>query len=230
MAGKSDQKRLTDLKAALKAAKPKDRVTLEDCAALWGVVKARFVTVAKNFPNWPDKVAVEGNKHLFPAKKAIQSMIGYLERHQANEKHRSSELAAMIGSTDQMAEQITGGFSIAELAKANQLAAELEQRQRDQGLYIPVDDVQRTIGNVFSEISEFMSDLANVVDPHGRLPAETRALVNSNAHEHLLSLHAKLKGMLSPDVVSARDPEPAKKPRKPPARRKRKPSGSSKAR
>lgn len=230
MAGKTDQRRLTDLKVALKAAKPKDALTLEDCAALWGVTKARFVTVAKNFPKWPDKVGQEGNKHLFPAKKAIQSMIAYLERHQKNEQKRTSELQEMIGGADQMAETFAGGWSIAELAKANQLAAELEQRQRDQGLYVPIAEVQQVIGSVFSELSEALSDLANVVDPHGRLPAETRALVNSHSHEHLLSIHGKLKGMLSPDVGRTRDKATAKKPRKPPARRKRKASGPRKAR
>ena len=230
MAGKNDEKRLLDLKAALKAAKPRDRVTLDDCAALWGVVKARFVTVSKNFPNWPDKVAVEGNKHLFPAKKAIQSMIAYLERHQKNEKHRASELQQMIGQTDQMADQISGNWTIAELAKVNQVAAELDQRQRDQGLYIPIDDVQRTVGLVFSEISETLSDLSTLVDPHGLLEASTRAMLNENAHKLLLASHAKLKALLSPDVGREPNPKPAKKPGKPRTRRKSSGSGSRKAR
>lgn len=228
MAGKTDAKRLVDLTAALKKAKPKDVVTLETLSAIWGVAKPRFVTVARNFIDWPEPVGKEGNAYLLPAQKCFRSMIDYLKRHEAASKSRATRLGALIGS-DQMAEQIAGGFSIAELARANQLAAELEQRQREQGLYIPVADVQRTIGLVFSEISEFLSNLSNYVDPHGnRLPPAVRAAVDTAAHEQLLSVHAKLRGMLSPDVKPEPTRKPARKPRKAPARRKGKRSGPRK--
>jgi hypothetical protein len=228
MAGKTDAKRLVDLAAALKKAKPKDVVTLETLSAIWGVAKPRFVTVARNFIDFPEPVGKEGNAYLLPAQKCFRSMIDYLKRHQEASKSRATRLGALIGS-DQMAEHMAGGFSIAELARANQLAAELEQRQRDQGLFIPAADVQRTIGLVFSEISEFMSNLSNLIDPHGnRFSPALRSAVDTAAHEQLLRVHGQLKGMLSPDVKPNPTRKPARKPRKAPARRKSKRSGSRK--
>ena len=230
MADKTDSKRLVDLKAALKALgrKKNPLISLDDCAALWGVTKPRFVTKRKEMAGFPDMVERDGNAHLYPAREALKAMIDFIERHQAASTSKAKRLGELIG-TDQMAEHIAGGFSIAELAKANQLAAELEQRMRDQGLYIRVDDVQRVVGMVFSEMSETLSNLSNIVDPHGRLDPSVRTLIDTNAHELLLRTHRNLKGMLSPDAVDDANRKPAGKPRKARIRRERSGRGSRKA-
>lgn len=224
MADKTDSKRLVDLKAALKRVKKGQTISLADCAGLWGVTRPRFVQKRAEMAGFPDMVERQGNAHLYPARDAIEAMIAHIDRHQRANKSKASRLGALIGS-DQMAEHIAGGFSIAELARANQLSAELEQRQRDQGLFVPVVDVQRTIGMVFSEISEFMSNLSNLIDPHGnRFTPALRAAVDAASHEQLLRVHGQLKGMLSPDVEPSPTRKPARKPRAAPARRKGKPS------
>src|SRR3546814_4013008 len=74
MADKTNAQRLIDIKAALKAAKPKEVTTLEELAGLWGTSKQRFVTKRREFAGFPDKIAVEGNTHryrLVPCLKAL---------------------------------------------------------------------------------------------------------------------------------------------------------------
>jgi len=230
VADKTDSKRLVDLEAALKALgrKKAPLISLDECAALWGVTKPRFVTKRKEMAGFPDMAERDGNAHLYPAREALKAMISFIQRHQTANAAKTKRLGQLIG-TDQMSEQMVGNFSIAELAKANQLAAEIEQRMRDQGLYVRVDELQRVVGMVFSEVSETLSNLSNLVDPHGRLEPETRTLIDTNAHELLLRTHKNLKGMLSPDAVDTGNRKPARKPRKAPARRKRSGSGSRKA-
>src|SRR3546814_20290379 len=97
-----------------------------------------------------------------------------------------------------MQAEVHGNLSIAEIAKANQIGTELEQRARDQGLYVPIQDVQRDVGQIFSLMSDFYSTAANRLDPHGRLltPAMRPAL-EKNAHYRLLDVHAHLKDGLN---------------------------------
>src|SRR3546814_11295326 len=83
-----------------------------------------------------------------------------------------------------MQAEVHGNLSIAEIAKANQIGTELEQRARDQGLYVPIQDVQRDVGQIFSLMSEFYSTAANRLDPHGRLlTPDMRAALEKNAHD-----------------------------------------------
>lgn len=228
MADKNDTQRLTDLKAALKAAKPKDLIKLEELASLWGTSKQRFVTKRREFIGFPEPTEREGNAFLYPLKPALQALIANIERHRQASTSRAKRMGQLVG-IDHMAEHLHGGFSVAELAKMNQLAAELEQRQRDQGLYLPLIDVQRVLGLVFSEMSELLSNLSNLVDPHGRLPPEARALIDKHGHEQLLRMHGNLKGMLSANALDGSTGSPAGKPGKAPARRKRRGSGPRKA-
>jgi hypothetical protein len=230
MADKTDAKRLLDLKAALKKAKRKDYLlSLADCAALWGVTKPRFVNKRAEIADFPDVKLIEGNAHYYSAVDAIEAMIAHLERHAEAGGTRARRLSAMIG-TDQMAEHIAGGFSMADLARANQLAAEIEARERDQGLYLPIAHVQRVVGMVFSELSELVSNLSNRIDPHGKLAPSVRALIDSHGHEQLLAMHKSLKGMLSPDVVDKPTRTAPRKPRPARAQRKRTSRGPRKAR
>lgn len=220
MANKTDSKRLIDLRAALKRAKQNDLTKLEDLAALWGVTKPRFVNKMKEFHYFPEFVEKDGNAYLYPARSCIQAMIDYLTKHQEATASRAKRLAALVGD-DRFTNQMNEGLPVADLARMNQLDAEVEQRQRDQGLWVHILDVQRVVGMAFSEISEFISNLSNAIDPHGHLPPGHRSLIDTNAHEQLLHLHANLKEMLSPDAVDVGTGKPASKPRKARSRSKR---------
>src|SRR3546814_12308789 len=80
MADKTNAQRLIDIKAALKAAKPKEVTTLEELAGLWGTSKQRFVTKRREFAGFPDKVAVEGNTHLYRLVPCLKALLANLER------------------------------------------------------------------------------------------------------------------------------------------------------
>ena len=216
------------MRAVLKNAKPKDLISLAELASLWGTSKQRFVTKRPEFIDFPDPVEKVGNAFLYAVKPCVQAMINHIDRHQKASTTKAKRLEELIG-LDQMAEHIHGDFSMAELAKANQMATELEAREREQGLYVPIAEIQRDIGMVFSEISELMSNLSNIVDPHGKLPPENRALIDKNGHDQLLRLHKTLKRMLSPDVVEGPNRRKNARARKAPARRQRKASSPRKA-
>lgn len=229
MADKTDSKRLVDLKAALKKAKPKDLIKLEECASIWGTSKQRFVTKRREFVDFPEPTEREGNAFLYPLRPALEAMIAYIERHQQANTSKAKRLGELIG-IDHMAEHMAGGFSVAELAKANQLAADLEQRQRDQGLYGSLTEIQRVCGLVFSEISELVSNLPNIVDPHGRLAPEVRDTIDKKGHEQLLRTYGNMKRLLAPDALDVTPRKETGKSRKAPVRRKRSGSGTRKAR
>ena len=217
---KTETERLVDIKAALKAAKPKDETTLEELATVWGVTKPRFVTKKLEFVGFPDKIRVEKNVHIFKLIPCLKAMIAHIERHLSVSKSKTKRLAELTGIDHMQAEQ-HGNLSIAEIAKANQIGTELEQRALDQGLYVPILDVQRDVGQVFSLMSEFYSTAANRLDPHGRLlTPEMRAALEKNAHDSLLEMHSILKAWLSGDVDGTPTGSAARRDRKAPTRRK----------
>src|SRR6478609_5451523 len=133
---KSDSQRVVDLKAALKIVKPKDTLTLDDCAAIWGVTKPRFVNRRREMVGFPDHVEKVGNAYFYPAKGALQAMLGLLERHKAVDTNRSARIAKMTGQSAQQA-AAESTFTPADLARLNRLRAEVEERERAMGLYVP---------------------------------------------------------------------------------------------
>src|SRR3546814_19890996 len=124
---------LSDIKAALKAAKPKEVTTLEELAGLWGTSKQRFVTKRREFAGFPDKVAVEGNTHLYRLVPCLKALLANLERHQAAMQSRAKRLSELTG-IDHMQAEVHGNLPIAEIAKANQLGTEHAHRARPNGL------------------------------------------------------------------------------------------------
>jgi hypothetical protein len=220
VADKSNAQRLIDLKAALKAAKKTDTVSLADCAALWGVTKPRFVNKRAEIANFPEGTPGKGNSLDYPAIAALKSMIAHLERHQRAQDARVSSQLKLLGRSADA--QVLAQHTPQELVHINRLGADLEARERSQGLYTPVADQQQIAGEVFSELSEFCSTLSNQIDPHGKLAPEIRTTIDSKAREALLKLHAKLKGLLSGDALHPGTGTPDRGSGKPPARRKSK--------
>lgn len=205
MADKNDDQRLIDLKAALKSAKRSGGwLSLMDCAALWGVSKPRFVNKRAEIADFPEVGKQEGNAHFYPEKPALRAMIGYLERHQKAAEQKAASRAVLIGGGGGAGSAAIAGalsvHSVSELATLNRLAAELEEREREQGLWVLKAEVSMVVGDVFSEISDLLSNLANKIDPHGNLPAKTRAHIDTEGKEKLLVLHGKLKDMMATDA------------------------------
>ena len=191
---KTDHQRISDLRAALKRANADDMISLEGCADIWGVSKPRFVNVRKRFATFPDPIP-DGNKHLYPAREALQGMLDNLERIRSDAAERAKRQAAILGGED--LEEALLHHTPQELVTLNRLQADIAQREHAQGLYIPIAEVQRVAGAVFSEISDFMSRLSNLIDPHGRLDPADRVLIDKEGRERLLEVHARLKVLLS---------------------------------
>src|SRR3546814_5073400 len=74
---------------------------------------------------------------------------------------RAKRLSELTG-IDHMQAEVHGNLSIAEIAKANQIGTELEQRARDQGLYVPIQDVQRDVGKILRS-EEHTSELQSLM-------------------------------------------------------------------
>src|SRR3546814_567188 len=118
MADKTNAQRLIDIKAALKAAKPKEVTTLEELAGLWGTSKQRFVTKRREFAGFPNKVAVEGNTHLYRLVPCLKALLANLERHQAAMQSRAKRLSELTG-IDHMQAEVPGNPLIAHTGRAN---------------------------------------------------------------------------------------------------------------
>lgn len=204
MAAQGNPHRRQDLEDALKRAKPRDRLTLEQVSLLWGVTKQRFVTVKNAMAAFPGVADTVGNLHYFPARAAIKAMLAHEKRFDQMASDRAARADAILGKSRGLA-GAGSTFSPTELATMSRLAAEIEERERAQGEYVPVAEVAAIAGEVFSIISDFCSRLSNEIDPHGRLPPDTRRLIDEGSHRSLLQCHTELKDMLSPDA-KRRDP------------------------
>lgn len=214
--------RRQDLQRAIKRAKPGDLLRLEDLARVWGVVKTRFVNVKNDVTmtiGFPEHAPGPNNTHLYPAKASLQKLLDWETRHDKISSDRQKRAAEILGHTRRGR---AGVSEIAihqprELSELNRLAADIEQRERDQGLYIPASVVSATAGDVFSIVSEFCGIMENHVDPNGLLPPEVREKIAKGGRDTLLKVHQRMKGLLNAD--SAADQRPAGRARTPRARR-----------
>jgi hypothetical protein len=219
-----DARRVIDLKAARKRAKAKDLLSLAELALLWGVSKPRFVTTMALMAGFPDpQQAPKGsglpsNSHVYPAIGAIDAMLAFASRHEDTAKARVVRTAALIGGGKAI--EAASLYKPSELATIARLAAEMEERERKQGLYIAAAEVSQTVGEIFSMISDFCAGLPNKVDPHGELPPTAREKIREGAAEHQLHLYQRVKHLLAPDAVADGNRDTPDRARKPRARRK----------
>lgn len=220
--------RRADLERALKRAKPKDEITIDVMAELWGVSKQRFVNVLRDIEKQVDMPAWRlgpRQVHLYPAKAAIAALLAYEKRNDDMTAQLQERAAAILGRGEKRKEaQQEAMLPISELATMSRLMAETEARERQQGLYVPVADVARIAGEVFGLLSDFLSDLPANIDPNGLLPADVRALIAEGGKNAALNVHARMKDMLSGDARPD-TPKPARagakngRARRAPARR-----------
>lgn len=218
-----DARRVSDLKAALKRARPGALLSLDDLALLWGTSKARFVTTRNTIAGFPDpmpapkEMRLAPKAYVYPARPAIQAMLAYANRHQDLDRAKAERTAAMMG--ERRCVDSAPLHRISELQTINRMMAEIEERERLQGEYVPATDVAAVAGEIFSEVSETFASLSNKVDPHGEFPAELRLRMDEQGRAALLRLHRRMKDMLEADAVPNRNRDQAGKAGKPRARR-----------
>jgi hypothetical protein len=213
-----DRKRVQDIGAALKRSKPKDLLALEHLAILWGVTKPRFVTVQRAMVGFPDpkpapkEMGLPANSHVYAAIPALKAMLAYAGRHQVAARAKQALTDAILGVRRDSTEPEVH-HTPNELAVLSRLRAETEERERQQGLYVPVAEIAAVAGDVFSEISDWIEKLPNAIDPHGELPPATRVAIRDRGREELLQLHKRMKHILTRDVAPSGDPKKARGPR-----------------
>ena len=222
MGAKANPHRRADIQAALKRAKPDTMLSLEELAFVWGTTKGPFVTAKKYMVGMPAPV-LSGTSHLYPAKDALRAMLNYETRNDEAARNLAERQAAILGmkARSERAAEEAAAHSPRDLQVLNRLAAEVEEREREQRQYIPAAEVAKTAGDVFSELSEFMAGLSNAIDPNGLLDPKLRELIDHKGGEALLSFHRKLKTLLDADAIDQNDRAADDRARKPRARRTR---------
>jgi hypothetical protein len=216
--------RRADLKRAIKRAKPDDLLTLEGMASVWGVVKTRFVNVKNDITmtiGFPAHQPGPNNTHLYPAKAALEKMLAYETRNDKMSAARQARQAQILGAS-RKGNKASGASELhtpRELIDLNRIAADVEAREREQGLYIPAAEVSATTGEVFSELSDFCGNLANNVDPNGQLPPDVRERIDKGGAAALIKFHAQLKGLMNADAVNQHNQRPAGRARQSRTRR-----------
>lgn len=222
--------RRNDLKAALKRAKPDDLLPLDQCAVLWGVVKTRFVNVRNDIEatiGWPAPIKGPKNSYLYPATAAIQAMLDFEMRHDEINADRQRRIDVIVGRTRRVGSKGNAEsymMPVNDLAKLHRLAAEIEERERQQRLYIPKTEVEAVCGEVFAVFSEFCADLDNRCDPNGELPAGTRERIRELGSDLQLRIYREIKDLLEINADAGSDDAaglrgPARRARRAPARR-----------
>jgi hypothetical protein len=219
---KANPNRRSDIAAALKRAKPNDMLSLEDLAFVYGTTKGPFVTAKKQMPGMPQPI-LQGTQHIYPARAALKAMLDFETRNDAAAVDISRRRDAILGTLtrDRHEEATSAHLPARELQILNRLAAEVEEREREQRAYIPAAEVARTAGEVFSALSEFMASLSNRVDPNGLLDPKLRTIIDTGGAEALLGFHKTLRLLLNADAVSGTPRTTPDRARKSRVRRKR---------
>lgn len=229
MARGTNLTRVKDLQAAIRRAKKGDALSLTELAMIWGVSKGAFVNVRQKMVGFPAGEQGPGNSILYPAAEALKIMLDYETRADEEERERQSRAAAIMGLNRKNGRRPKAEVFLppSELLKLSRLRAEIEERERNQGEFVPRSDVRSTAARIYAVLSEHLGQLELRVDPNGLLPAETRNRIGAEGRKALLAIHSELSDMLGADVdhgpgrtETARGP--AGKPRAAPARRKRK--------
>lgn len=196
--------RLSSLRAALKAAQPDDDVTLPVLTEIWGSSKGQFVKIRDQCMNFPPHKTGPHGVLIYPARAALEALIAFDTKDDVAAEALARRQTALLGVARKAGSRkgrATESFiPIDQLAKAARLAAEIEQRERDQGEFIAKIDVERVIGNVFSIISGRLSSLETMVDPSSSLPLPQRHLINKAGRDVLLQVNAEVKDMLAGNV------------------------------
>ena len=192
--------RITSALGATKGTR--EKITLEELAAIWGVGKPAFVNIRKTILDFP-KPIVDGKTYHYPRRRAIEALERHEKRNDEKNDARGKRLAALVGIGDDLAH-----LSITDLMKANQLRADLQAERERQGMLVPRPKVQSTAAKVFTILQRALNDLGTLVDPNGQHAPEIREAADKAGQDLLLRIHAEMKDMLTSDDDRTTRPAP----------------------
>lgn len=193
-------RRREDIKRALKRAGDDAEMLLEDLAAMWGVTKARFVTVRNGMPGFPEPKRVDGSIFIYAARPALQAMWDWETRNDKIKSDRRARQNKLLGKgrgRPSKADLEEPMFTPTELLRFDQLAASVEQREINQGKLVWQADVEAVFSEIFSMLSSTVGSLANTCDPNGLLAPDVRSAIDNAGRQVLLNLHSEMKSYLS---------------------------------
>ena len=229
MARGTNIKRVNTLKAALKKAKASDLLSNTELVALYGISKGAFTNIKNQIASFPEGQEGPRNSILYPAKAALEALLKHETREDEEEEARRRRAAEILGENSprgrrKKAEEIW--LPPSEMLKLSRLRAEIEQREREQGEYVPVHKVPATASRIYATIAEILDQLDIKVDPNGLLGAGERGKIAELGRSALLVVHGELSDMLGVDVddLASGTQKPSRKAartKRAPARRKR---------
>jgi hypothetical protein len=173
--------RLTGLKSAHRRAKDEDEITLDTMASLWGCSKGQMVKIRDAIIGFPAHRTGPKGILLYPARLALKSLIDEETKDDREAAALLARQAKMLGRKHVPNARPALNISISEMAQLARMSAEIEEREREQGLYVPVQP-----------------------DPNGKLPAAVRAAIDAGGRDVLLKIHAEMKHMLAGDAPARR--------------------------
>lgn len=202
MARGSNLDRIGRLEAAHKKARKGQKLSLTELAALFGVAKGTFVNTRNKIAAFPDPEQGSGNQILYPAKAAIKALLDYETRADDEELERQKQAAAIIGAAERpRGKKKTDVFlPPSEMLKLSRLRAEIEERQRQQGEYVPISEMRNLAARIYGVLNDQLSQLELRVDPNGLLPAEVRLKVSELGRAAMLEIHRDMSDTLGVDV------------------------------
>lgn len=222
---KSNAQRKADLTeaAATYRRRTKAKLTLDDCANLYGLTKPAFVNVRKGMPGFPDPCDRDGNTYFYPAYPAIKAMLDYVERKEKASKDQQSQFARLVTPPREESEDGPEPLSANEQLKAYDLRQRIIDEEIAHGGLHRSADCSKVATRVFSLISRtFGAGFADTLDPMGKWPAAVRAEVDKAGEGVTLRTYAEMKHMLEGKPAGAStdvDDETAGSPRSPKPRR-----------
>ena len=234
MARGSNIERVNRLKAALtkaKRAKAKNpMLSNTELVHLYGVSKGAFTNVKNQISAFPDAEEGPRNTLLYPAVAAIEALIAYETREDEEEAARrklANDIVGASGNRGRRKKSPEIFLPPSEMMKYSRLQAEIEERERQQGEYIPVQEVRDLAAAIYGVVKEPLQQLELKVDPNGLLTAEQRAKISELGRTALLGIARQIEGALGIDADdhASRSKTPARKAKrasKPRARRKSK--------
>jgi hypothetical protein len=203
-----DPKRLPALKTALSEYKPDDWTPQRQLAALYGVAPSRFVTLIKTrFQDFPAFERRGDKTNWYPARAAIAAMIAYMEGSSAQKKAAATRHSAVMGRVatvqaeqaktvaSQSPEQLP--LSAGELDRLASAQTRIWKLKREQGLFVPRDDVVDLARRYHSTVSREIMNIPQRLDPNGMMAAADRAQLMRITRDITLELYEIMGGLLA---------------------------------
>lgn len=192
---------LKERRAQLVKRKIKGPVNGEEMAKIAGVTWRSLKPQIEEDPEWPCLArGSEGVAYQFKPREVLDHMIRRLEEKLKDRTARNRRIAEMAGFDPKLADT---GMSLEELRQLDTLQVSVQRRKIEQRSYVPLDEFEAIIADVFTTIQAETLSTAGRLDPSGKWPGPVRAAVKEEMRSLLVRLHDKLGSRFNPNAGTA---------------------------